>query len=47
MFISDFSQREVLFLMGTIHRFPGQWLIVSVLYLPRLPETLVRQQPLF
>jgi hypothetical protein len=35
-----------LFLMGTFHRFPGQWLFVSVLYLHRLPETLVRQQPL-
>ncbi len=46
-FITEFSQREVLFLMGTMHRFPGQWLIVSVLYLPKLPETLARQQPLF
>lgn len=46
-FISDFSQREVLFLMGTIHRFPGQWLIVSVLYLPRLPESLANQASLF
>ncbi|MBK6854424.1 MAG: hypothetical protein IPG93_23310 [Burkholderiales bacterium] len=46
-FITEFNQREVLFLMGTIHRFPGQWLIVSVLYPPKLPETLLRQQPLF
>lgn len=46
-FVNDFNEREVLFLMGTIHRFPGQWLIVSVLYLPKLPETLARQQPLF
>jgi hypothetical protein len=46
-FVKDFSQRELLFLMGTIHRFPGQWLIVSVLYLPRLPEALQRQQTLF
>lgn len=46
-FVIDFNQREVLFLMGTVHRFPGQWLIVSVLYLPRLPETLTRQTPLF
>jgi hypothetical protein len=46
-FVKDFSQRELLFLMGTIHRFPGQWLIFSVLYLPRLPEALQRQQTLF
>ncbi|MFM7335039.1 MAG: hypothetical protein ACKO1H_11630 [Tabrizicola sp.] len=46
-FVTEFSDREVLFLMGTIHRFPKQWLIVSVLYPPTLPETLVRQQSLF
>lgn len=46
-FVTEFSQREVLFLMGTIHRFPGQWLIVSVLYLPKLPEVLANQQSLF
>lgn len=36
-----------MFLMGTIHRFPKQWLIVSVLYPPRLPDVLARQQSLF
>jgi hypothetical protein len=46
-FVADFGQRDLLFLMGTMHRFPGQWLIVSVLYLPKLPETLARQQALF
>lgn len=46
-FLTEFSGREVLFLMGTIHRFPKQWLIVSVLYPPKLPDTLVRQQSLF
>ena len=46
-FVIDFSGRDVLFLMGTIHRFPGQWLIVSVLYLPRLPDGLARQALLF
>jgi hypothetical protein len=46
-FITEFSERDVLFLMGTIHRFPQQWLIVSVLYPPKLPETLARQQALF
>lgn len=34
-FISEFADKDVLFLMGTIHRFPHQWLIVSVLYPPR------------
>ena len=46
-FVTQFSDLDVMFLMGTIHRFPGQWLIVSVLYPPKLPETLVRQQTLF
>ena len=26
---------ELMFLMGTIHRFPDQWLIVSVFYPPK------------
>lgn len=46
-FLTEFQDREVLFLMGTIHRFPKQWLIVSVLYLPRRPDAAVRQRPLF
>jgi hypothetical protein len=46
-FVDEFSQRDLLFLMGTIHRFPGQWLIVSVLYLPKPPEASQRQQTLF
>ncbi|WP_431264583.1 hypothetical protein ACQ859_03180 [Roseateles chitinivorans] len=46
-FVTEFRNREVLFLMGTIHRFPKQWLIVSVLYPPRLPDALARQQSLF
>ncbi len=45
--LTRFNELDVLFLMGTIHRFPGQWLIVSVLYPPKQPETLARQQPLF
>lgn len=45
-FVTQFSELDVMFLMGTIHRFPKQWLIVSVLYPPKLPETLVRQQQL-
>lgn len=46
-FVTEFNEREVLFLMGTIHRFPKQWLIVSVLYPPTLPDVLARQQLLF
>lgn len=46
-FVTEFSEKDVLFLMGTIHRFPKQWLIVSVLYPPKLPDVLARQQPLF
>jgi hypothetical protein len=29
------SERNLIFLMGTIHRFPNQWLIVSLIYPPR------------
>ena len=36
-FLTEFSGRDILFLMGTIHRFPDRWLIVSVLYFPRRP----------
>jgi hypothetical protein len=46
-FLLDFAQRELLFLMGTIHRFPDQWLIVSALYFPTLPPEAVDQQRLF
>lgn len=34
-YLEEFSTKDVMFLMGTIHRFPDQWLIVSVLYPPR------------
>jgi hypothetical protein len=46
-FLLDFAQRDLLFLMGTIHRFPDQWLIVSALYFPTLPPEVVDQQKLF
>jgi hypothetical protein len=39
---ADFSQnKEVAFLMGTMHRFPDQWLIVGLVYPPKL---VARQQ---
>ncbi len=35
----DLPSKDLLFLMGTIHRFPDQWLIVSLIYPPkRRPE---------
>jgi hypothetical protein len=34
---ADFSQnKEIAFLMGTMHRFPDQWLIVGLVYPPKL-----------
>ena len=46
-FLHEFAQRDLLFLMGTIHRFPDQWLIVSALYFPTLTPEVVDQQRLF
>lgn len=46
-FLTEFADRDVLFLMGTIHRFPDQWLIVSVLYPPKPQAELAGQQGLF
>ena len=38
---------DLMFLMGTIHRFPDQWLIVSLIYPPRLPPEVANQLSLF
>ena len=38
---------DLMFLMGTIHRFPDQWLIVSLIYPPKLPSGPLRQGFLF
>ncbi|MCA6124657.1 hypothetical protein J6500_22585 [Bradyrhizobium sp. WSM 1704] len=35
---------DLMFLMGTIHRFPDQWLIVSLIYPPRQPPSQSDQQ---
>ncbi len=43
----DLAGRELLFLMGTIHRFPDQWLIVSLLYPPRQQLDAPNQGSLF
>lgn len=32
----DFSKKDLLFLMGTMHRFPDQWLIVGLVYPPKV-----------
>lgn len=32
-----FSKRDLIFLMGTVHRFPDQWLIVGLVY-PPMPK---------
>lgn len=34
----DLPSRDLMFLMGTIHRFPDHWLIVSLIYPPK-PQT--------
>lgn len=33
--LDEFSKKDLMFLMGTIHRFPKQWLIVGVIYPPK------------
>jgi hypothetical protein len=38
---------DLMFLMGTIHRFPNQWLIVSLIYPPRPPSVPPRQGSVF
>ena len=35
---TEFSQKDLLFLTGTIHRFPDQWLIVGIVYPPKQPQ---------
>jgi hypothetical protein len=32
---TEFAQKDLIFLMGTIHRFPDQWLIVGLVYPPK------------
>jgi hypothetical protein len=43
----DLPAADLTFLMGTIHRFPNQWLIVSLLYPPKLPPPPAQQSLLF
>ena len=43
----DLPAADLMFLMGTIHRFPDQWLIVSLDLPPKLPPEPPRQRSLF
>jgi hypothetical protein len=33
----DLPSKDLVFLMGTVHRFPDQWLIISLIYPPKRP----------
>ena len=34
---TELPSKNLMFLMGTIHRFPDQWLVISVIYPPKPP----------
>ncbi|WP_225908527.1 hypothetical protein [Pseudomonas lactucae] len=44
---AELPTKDLMLLMGTLHRFPGQWLIVSLIYPPKRPTADVQQTPLF
>ncbi|MEO8102731.1 MAG: hypothetical protein ABI790_09405, partial [Betaproteobacteria bacterium] len=44
---STLPAKDLMFLLGTIHRFPDQWLIVSLIYPPKLPPEAENQLSLF
>jgi hypothetical protein len=44
---AELPAADLMFLMGTIHRFPDQWLIVSLIYPPKQPTELPVQRSLF
>jgi len=43
----ELPAKDLLFMLGTIHRFPNQWLIVSLIYPPKQPPEVANQLPLF
>ncbi|QVL44837.1 MAG: hypothetical protein KFB94_05850 [Methylophilaceae bacterium] len=47
MIEENLAKSDLMFLMGTIHRFPNQWLIVSLIYPPMQQPEQVAQQSLF
>ncbi len=46
-YLNDFALKDVTFLFGTIHRFPDQWLLISVLYPPKPQGATGNQADLF
>jgi hypothetical protein len=43
----ELPSKDLLFLMGTIHRFPHQWLLISLIYPPKPPVENPNQAGLF
>jgi len=39
----EFGRKDLIFLMGTMHRFPDQWLIVGLVYPPKAPGSRYEQ----
>lgn len=44
---NELPSKDLMFLMGTVHRFPDQWLIVSLIYPPKQPDAISGQGSLF
>ncbi|MFU3870174.1 hypothetical protein ACM7G7_26365 [Pseudomonas aeruginosa] len=44
---ADLPAKDLMLLMGTIHRFPHQWLIISLIYPPKQPPGADQQMSLF
>jgi hypothetical protein len=42
----EFLARDLMFIMGTVHRFPDQWLIISLIYPPKPTPGLPVQEAL-
>ena len=42
-FEDELPTKDLMFLMGTMHRFPDQWLIASLIYPPKQPPGQPRQ----
>lgn len=43
----ELPSKDLQFLLGTIHRFPGQWLLISLIYPPKPPAENPNQVGLF
>ncbi|NJP04423.1 MAG: hypothetical protein HC837_01695 [Chloroflexaceae bacterium] len=42
----EFAQKDLMFIMGTMHRFPDQWLIIGLIYPSRRTQEMVTQHRL-